>query len=310
MQRLGVFVYGVAAYGLFLGTILYAIGFVGNWWVPYSIDGVRHGWGGVFASGQAAPLVEAIAVNGLLLLAFAVQHTIMARPAFKAWITRFIPSAAERSTFVVIASALLAVTMWQWRPLGEVVWQVHAGWGRAALIALSLLGWALVFYSTFIIDHFDLFGLRQVWLYVRGKPYTHHAFAERSVYRYIRHPLMLGFLIAFWATPVMTAGHLFFAGLITAYVLAGIRFEERDLVRQLGTAYVAYRARTPMLIPFTRQRRGDIANTGRTAVPPARPSSRGKQLATRMGAASVLFFFVKGVAWLTVPLLAAQGCGR
>lgn len=232
-------VYGGIAYLAFLATFVYAMGFVGNVWVPKSID----------SQASATPAATAILINAALLMVFAVQHTIMARPGFKRWWTRFLPPAIERSTFVLAASAALALVMWQWRTVGGTVWRVDADWLRWALIGVSACGWLLVLHASFLIDHFDLFGLRQVWLHFRGRPYTHHRFMERSVYKYVRHPLMLGFLIAFWATPHMTVGHLVFAVLVSGYVVMGTMFEERDLVRHLGTAYLEYRRRTPMLLP-------------------------------------------------------------
>ncbi|MEW6250856.1 MAG: methanethiol S-methyltransferase [Planctomycetota bacterium] len=246
-MRAAVLGYGVAAYAVFLVTFVYAMGFVANVGVPKSID-----------SGPRGPVWTALLVNAALLMVFVVQHTIMARPAFKRWWIRFVPKAMERSTFVLLASAALALMMWQWRPIGGTVWAVEGGWLRGPLMAVSAAGWGLVLYASFLIDHFDLFGLRQVWLHFRGRPYTMHPFTERSLYRRVRHPLMLGFLIAFWATPLMSAGHLFFAVLVTGYVLVGIWFEERDLLRHLGPAYAAYRQRTPMLVPWRRVQRAEV----------------------------------------------------
>ncbi len=240
MRRHLIFGYGLVAYGFFLAAFLYAIGFLTVGLVPKSID-----------TGPAVPLWEAILVNSLLLGAFAVQHTIMARPAFKRWWTQIIPPAMERSTFVLAASLLLLLLFWQWRPIPGMLWQVEHPVGWTLLTGISLLGWATVLYTSFLIDHFDLFGLRQVFLNWRGQPYTHPRFIERSLYRVIRHPLMAGFLVAFWFTPTMTYGHLLFAGLTTAYIFIGVAFEERDLVRALGPQYLDYRARTPMLCPYS-----------------------------------------------------------
>jgi len=187
-----------------------------------------------------------------LLGLFAVQHAVMARPAFKVWWTRIVPEAAERSTFVLATCVVLGLMVWQWRPIEGTIWLIEQPIASGILRALSFLGWGLVLFSSFLIDHFDLFGLRQVWLYFRGKEYTQHPFVERSLYHIVRHPLMLGFLIAFWATPNMTGGHLVFALLTTGYILIGTRIEERDLVKILGDDYIEYRARTPGLIPFLR----------------------------------------------------------
>ena len=239
-------IYGGIAYLAFLAAFVYAMGFVGNVAVPRSMD----------AGGPTTPIAQAILINAALLMVFAVQHTIMARPGFKRWWTRYVPQAIERSTFVLFASAALGLLMWQWRPIGGTLWQVEATWLRWLLVGLSAFGWGLVLYASFLIDHFDLFGLRQVWLYFRGRPYTHHPFVERSVYKYVRHPLMLGFLLAFWATPHMTLGHLLFAGLVTGYILMGVTFEERDLMRHLGPVYLEYRRRTPMLLPWRRRPAG------------------------------------------------------
>lgn len=239
MLRFAALVYGLVAYAFFFVTILYAIGFVGNLVVPKGID-----------DGPVEPLGRAVAINLAMLAAFGVQHSTMARPAFKAWWTRMVPVVIERSSFVLITSVILLITFWQWRPMPTTIWRVEAGWAAHFITGASMVGWALVFYSSFLIDHFDLFGLRQVWFYFRGQPYTHPVFMERSIYRRVRHPLMLGFLIAFWFTPHMTAGHLLFAGVTTLYILVAVQIEERDLLRFLGEDYRAYRRRTPMLIPW------------------------------------------------------------
>ena len=229
--------YAAAAYGLFLAVLVYAVGFFAGYAVPRDIDdGVRSGW----------PL--AVAIDLGLLALFAAQHTVMARPWFKRWLTRVVPGPAERATFVLGASLTLALLFWAWRPFGGVVWTL-SGAAAAVLVAVQLAGWAVAVSSTFMISHFDLFGLRQAWLHIRGTGYTPPAFTERGLYRRIRHPLMAGFVIVFWAAPVMTAGHLLFAAAATGYVLAGIWFEERDLLRSLGPAYAAYRARVPALVP-------------------------------------------------------------
>ena len=254
MSRTTIFVYGLVAYAAFLLTILYAIGFLGNFVVPKPID-----------AGIEGSLGTAILVNVLLLAAFAVQHTIMARPGFKARWTKIVPEVAERSTFVLAASALLGLVFWQWRPIFGVVWQVDHEVSRAFLYGLFFFGWFLVFYSTFLIDHFDLFGLRQVYCHFKRRPYSPPVFKMVSLYRWVRHPLMLGFVIASWATPMMTYGHLLFAVVITAYIFIGIHFEERDLIKSLGEDYRRYRDETPMLIPWPKKR----------AAHGLRPSQRG-----------------------------------
>lgn len=237
------FAYGFLSYSAFFVTFLYAIGFVGNWLVPKSID-----------SGAPGPLVPSLLINGALLCVFVVQHTVMARPAFKRWWTRIIPAAAERSTFVLLASASLALIFWQWRPAPGVVWSVeHPAmvWG---LSALSLGGYLIVLGSSFLINHFDLFGLRQVWLRLREREYQPVGFRLMGIYKLVRHPLMLGFLIAFWATPHMTVGHLFFAIMTTGYILFGIHMEERDLVAEHGERYLEYRRNVRGLIPLPRSK--------------------------------------------------------
>lgn len=242
MNKLLSFLYGVVCYAVFFLSFLYAVGFVGNLVVPKSID-----------TGAESSLAQSLIINLVLLGLFAMQHTVMARPAFKRWWTKIVPVQVERSTFVLAASLLLCLLYWQWRPLPGAIWTVEDSAGKALLLGLFWLGWIIVLLSTFIINHFDLFGLRQVWLHFRGQDFHHVQFQTRSLYRYIRHPIMLGFIIAFWATPHMTAGHLLFAVATTAYIFIGIHFEEHDLVHLLGKDYADYRHRVPMLIPFLRK---------------------------------------------------------
>lgn len=244
MSRFVTLGYGAGAYALFLASFLYAIGFVGNFWVPRSVD-----------HGITAPLGQAIVVNVLLLGVFAVQHSVMARPGFKRWWTRFVPQPIERSTFVLLASAALFLLYWQWRTMPALIWDVRWLPGRLGLWALFWLGWAITVVSTFMIDHFDLLGLRQVYLAWREKPYTHLGFRSPLLYRLVRHPIMLGFVIAFWAAPTMTAGRLLFAAGATGYIFVALPLEEHDLVTALGAEYGDYRREVPRLIPRPRRRR-------------------------------------------------------
>jgi protein-S-isoprenylcysteine O-methyltransferase Ste14 len=248
LKRVLFFTYGVTAYLFFLGSYLYAIGFIGNFAVPTRLDGPARG-----------PLGVALAVNAGLLALFAVQHSVMARPWFKDWWTRFVPRPVERSTYVLFSSVALIALFALWRPMGGVVWSVGDPAGRLALRALFAFGWALVLASTILINHFDLFGLRQVWLALRGVPYTAVRFATPGPYGLVRHPLYVGWLFAFWMTPTMTLAHLVFAAATTAYILIAIQFEERDLVREHGAAYEDYRRRVPMLLPFARRRSGAVS---------------------------------------------------
>jgi protein-S-isoprenylcysteine O-methyltransferase Ste14 len=232
------FVYGAVAYAIFLATFLYAIGFVGNRLVPKSID-----------SGEQQALAIAIPINIALLSLFALQHSLMARPVFKEWFTTIVPQPVERSTFVLLTCAALTLLFWQWRPVPQELWRIDNPIGYFAMQALFTIGWLTVLASTFMLDHFELFGLKGAYQYlVVGEPDALE-FKQPMLYAYVRHPIMLGFLIAFWATPVMTAGHLLFAVVTTAYVLIAIQFEERDLVALFGNEYREYRMRVPMIFP-------------------------------------------------------------
>ena len=241
--RAAVAVYGLASYGVFFGTFLYAIGFVTGLFVPKTLS-----------SGEAAPLLSALMVNGGLLGAFAVQHTIMARKPFKRWLVRFVPEAIERSTFVLAASLILIATFAFWRPMPQLLWEAPNGAITWMLTGISLLGFGIVLYGSFLINHFELFGLRQVATHFMGRRYIPVGFRVSSLYRIVRHPLMLGFIIAFWATPILTVGHLFFALMTTGYIVIGVMIEERDLIADHGQDYLEYKARVRGLLPVPVQR--------------------------------------------------------
>ena len=235
------FAYGVVAYLVFFGAFLYAIGFVNGIGVPKTID-----------TGPATPFTQAIIIDLVLMSLFAIQHSVMARKPFKQWVTRYIPVSVERSTYVLLASLVLILLFWQWRPIPAVVWQATNPALATSLLALSLLGWLIVLLSTALINHFELFGLQQVTHNLSGRTATPPSFKTPGFYRFVRHPIYLGFTIAFWATPVMTVGHLLFAAVTTAYIFVGIFLEERDLVELFGDEYGRYRERVSMIIPFRR----------------------------------------------------------
>ena len=257
LTRILFFAYGVLSYSTFLATFLYAIGFIGNFGVPRTLDGT-----------PTEPLGRALAIDVGLLGLFAVQHSVMARKWFKETWTRVVPPQVERSTYVLFSSLALILLFGQWRPLGGLVWSVESPAERAVLRGLFAFGWGLVLVATFLINHFDLFGLRQVWLHLTGRPYTMLRFRTPGPYRLVRHPLYVGWFFAFWMTPTMTLSHLLFAVATTAYILIAIQFEESDLVREHGTTYEDYRRSVPMLIPSARRR----AEAPAAAPAPARTS--------------------------------------
>jgi len=242
MGRLIAFLYGLASYLVFFVTFLYAIGFVSGLVVPKTID-----------SGMAGSMAEAFIVNLLLMSLFAVQHSVMARKQFKQWWTQYVPKSVERSTYVLFASLALVLLFWQWRPMPAVVWQVDNPQIAGAIIGVSFVGWLLVLTSTFLINHFELFGLHQVVNNLAGRDMVQPTFKTPVLYKMVRHPIYLGFIIAFWVAPVMTVGHLLFAAVTTAYIFVGIFLEERDLVELFGGEYQRYRNRVAMVVPFWRR---------------------------------------------------------
>jgi protein-S-isoprenylcysteine O-methyltransferase Ste14 len=254
LKRRVFFAYGVASYVVFLVTFLYAIAFVGNLGTPTALDGPATG-----------PIARALAIDAGLLALFALQHSIMARKGFKQRWTRIVPKPVERSTYVLFSSLALILLFWQWQPIGGVVWSVESRAATVVLRTLFVAGWALVLISTFLIDHFDLFGLRQVSLYLTHQPYTPRPFATPGPYRLVRHPLYIGWLLAFWMTPTMTVAHLVFAIATSAYILVAIQLEERDLVREFGDSYEGYRRRVPMLVPLPRARQKAVDAAERRA---------------------------------------------
>ncbi|MDE3039366.1 MAG: isoprenylcysteine carboxylmethyltransferase family protein [Nitrospirota bacterium] len=241
MNRIVAFTYGTLSYLVVLATFLYAIAFLGNVGLDRTIDGAA-----------TAPFAQALIINTLLLGVFAVQHSVMARPAFKRWWTRFVPAPVERSTYDLFSSVVLLLLFHFWQPMGGVVWDVQEPIFRGVIYGLYAGGWLLLLLATFMLNHFDLFGMRQVWLYLRGRPYRPLSFSTPGLYRYVRHPLYVGWLFTFWATPTMTAAHLVFAIATTTYILIAIQFEERDLIDTHGPAYEAYREQVPMLVPSLR----------------------------------------------------------
>ena len=269
LKRIGFFAYGVVSYAIFFATFLYAIGFIGGVFVPTTLDGPRTG-----------SLLQGILIDAGLLALFAIQHSIMARPWFKERWTRIVPQVIERSTYVLLSSLALILMFWQWRPLGGVVWSVSDPTGRFVLRALFAFGFGLVLVSTFLINHFDLFGLRQVWLQLLGKPYTRLRFGTPGPYRLVRHPLYVGWFFAFWMTPTMTYAHLLFAIATAAYILLAIQFEERDLVAEFGGTYEEYRRQVPMLVPRLRAR------------------------VRQLGTAALVLFAIKGLVWVAIAAVA------
>jgi methanethiol S-methyltransferase len=238
MSRIIIFLYGIVSYAIALAVLVYGVGFIGGFITPTTLDGA-----------PSVPLGQALVIDVGMLLAFAVQHSGMARPAFKTWWKRIVPEAAERSTYVLASSLAMVALFLYWQPIGGVVWSAPAGLARSSIIGLYLFGWVLLLYTTFLIDHFDLFGLKQVWRRLGERPYRAPVFHTPSLYKLVRHPLYIGWLTIFWAAPTMTVAHLVFAVATTAYILIAIRWEERDLESAFGEVYVEYKSRTPMIVP-------------------------------------------------------------
>lgn len=243
MKKLIIFIYGVVAYVIFLGAFLYAIGFVGNFLVPKSID-----------SGSESTLLNSLIVNALLLSAFAIQHSVMARPAFKKAWTQIIPKSMERSTYVLLSSLILLLMYWKWHPLTQSIWNIESETISLIITIVYFAGWGIVLLSTFMINHFELFGLEQIYCNLKSKSPKPIKFTTRFFYGIVRHPIMLGFFIAFWATPHMTVGHLFFSIMTTLYIIISVKyFEEKDLRNFIGEEYDTYKNKVPMFIPFTKR---------------------------------------------------------
>jgi protein-S-isoprenylcysteine O-methyltransferase Ste14 len=243
MKKVLVILYAIIAYAIFLIAFLYAIGFVGNFLVPKGID-----------TGVETSTVEALLINLALMSLFAIQHSVMARPAFKKWITKYISPAIERSTYVLLSSLVLLLMYWQWQPMTAIVWELENTW-VLVLTGFFFLGWTIVFLSTFMISHFELFGLTQVFENFKDQQIRSPKFQVNYFYKIVRHPIMLGFIIAFWATPTMTVGHLLFAAVTTAYILVAVKFlEEKDLKKLIGKDYEEYQKEVPMIVPFTKMK--------------------------------------------------------
>ncbi len=251
MKRFLIFMYGIACYAMFFAVLVYMVAFIGNFWVPVSLD-----------SEPRSPLWMAIPINLGIVLLFAIQHSVMARPFFKRWLTRYIPESAERSTYVLASNLAMVGFFVGWQPMGFQIWNVTHPVGAGLIYAFYFLGWGVLFASTVMINHFDLFGLRQVWLQFRGKPYTHLKFKTPGFYKFVRHPLYIGWLMIIWFTPVMSTSHLLFAGCTTAYILMAIVWEERDLEASLGMDYTRYKNEVPKLVPNFSRRQDVAADSG------------------------------------------------